>query len=134
MDQHIVVNDFRHFQFIERFVVNYYDFFLEFTIRSVDLLIEPHVNVTRGTNVTVRCKALISSLEDQLLSREYIIFKDNNNVYTKTSITSEDFLYPLPDARVSNTGKYRCAINIEGKLVKSDDKKLTVTGWFDKFS
>ncbi|XP_029005494.1 platelet endothelial cell adhesion molecule-like isoform X3 [Betta splendens] len=100
----------------------------KFTIRSVELFIEPHVNVTRGTNVTVRCRALVSSLDQEPLSREYVIYKDNKNVYTKTSITPEDLLYPLPHARVANTGNYRCGITIEGKRIKSEDKKLTVTG------
>lgn len=105
--------------------------FLEFTLKNLVLSIEPSPNVSRGTNVTLRCKAAISSLEGEPLSSEYTIYKDNEKVYTKTSITSEDLLYPLPEAKVSNTGKYMCTISIEGKEIKSEVEKLTVTGWFE---
>lgn len=88
--------------------------------------------MTRDTNVTLRCQAIVSTSGQEPLSREYTIYKDSNTVYTKTSSTSEDLLYPLPEARVSNTGKYKCAVSIEGKQVTSEAKKLTVTGWFLK--
>lgn len=84
--------------------------------------------MSRGTNVTVRCQALVSSTGHEELSREYTIYKDSVTVYTKSSSSSEDLLYPLPEARVSNTGKYKCKINIEGKQKTSDATKLVVTG------
>ncbi len=84
----------------------------------------------RGTNVTLRCRAIVSSSGQEVLSREYTIFKDKSKVYTKTYSTSEDVLYPLPDVRVSNSDKYKCAVKIEGKQKTSKDKKLTVTGRF----
>ncbi|XP_035038540.2 platelet endothelial cell adhesion molecule isoform X2 [Hippoglossus stenolepis] len=99
-----------------------------FAIRNIVLSLEPSTNVTRDTNVTVRCKAIVSSSGSEVLSREYTIYKDSQKVYTKNSSTSEDLLYPLPGARVSNTGKYRCKINIEGKEKTSEATKLTVTG------
>nr|XP_046258529.1 platelet endothelial cell adhesion molecule isoform X3 [Scatophagus argus] len=99
-----------------------------FTIINITLSIEPSSNVSRGTNVTLRCRAIVSSKEQVTLSREYSILKDSSPVHTETSSTSEDFLYPLPDARLSHTGKYKCAINIEGKQTVSEVKKLTVTG------
>ncbi|KAL7404555.1 hypothetical protein ABVT39_016342 [Epinephelus coioides] len=99
-----------------------------FTIRKITLSIEPSTDVIRDTNVTLRCKAIVSSTGQETLSREYTIYKDGNKVYTKTSSTSEDLLYPLLEARVFNTGKYKCMINIGGKNMTSEAKKLTVTG------
>ncbi|XP_032392807.1 platelet endothelial cell adhesion molecule isoform X11 [Etheostoma spectabile] len=99
-----------------------------FTIRGITLSIEPSADVTRNTNVTLRCKAAVSSSGKEVLSREYTIYKDGNTIYTKTSSSSEDLLYPLPEVRVSNTGKYKCKISIEGKHVTSGAQKLTVTG------
>ncbi|XP_065819202.1 platelet endothelial cell adhesion molecule isoform X7 [Labrus bergylta] len=99
-----------------------------FTIRGITLSIEPSNDVTRDTNVTLRCQAVVSSLGEEALSREYTIFKDGNRVYSKTSSSSEDLLYPLPQARVSNSGKYKCKINIGGKEETSSVQKLTVTG------
>ena len=103
---------------------------LAFMIRTITLSIEPSSEVLRGTNVTLRCHAAIGSSGQEALSREYTIFKGSKVVYTKTSSTSEDLLYPLSEARISNTGSYACKINIEGKHMTSDVKELTVTGWF----
>lgn len=86
--------------------------------------------MARDTNVTLRCRAIVSSSGSEALSREYTISKGSSVVYTKISSTSEDLLYPLPQARVSNIGKYKCAINIDGKQMTSSTKKLTVTGRF----
>ncbi|XP_051802318.1 platelet endothelial cell adhesion molecule isoform X4 [Acanthochromis polyacanthus] len=99
-----------------------------FTIRDISLSIEPSTDVTRGTNVTVRCKVTVSSSGQEALSREYTIFKDGSIVYTKTTSSSEDFLYPLPEARVSNSGKYKCKIKIGDRQSTSEAKKLTVRG------
>lgn len=100
-----------------------------FTLREITLTIEPSNDVTRGTNVTLRCKASVSSSEPGL-RREYTIYKDNNLIYNKTSIL-EEILYPLGEARVANSGKYRCEINIDNKPQKpSQAMKLTVSGWF----
>uniref|UniRef100_A0A3Q3VZS2 Ig-like domain-containing protein n=1 Tax=Mola mola TaxID=94237 RepID=A0A3Q3VZS2_MOLML len=101
---------------------------IAFTIRNITLSIEPKADVNRGTNVTLRCQAVVSSLGDEMLSREYTICKDSSTVYTKTSSSSDDLLYPLPDARVSNAGKYKCAVSIGSKQMTSQTKKLTVKG------
>lgn len=82
----------------------------------------------------MRCKATVSSSGSEPLSCEYTMYKDNDIVYTKTSSTSEDFLYRLSDARVSNNGKYMCTIRIGDKDLKSNIQKLAVTGWFDDFA
>lgn len=100
-----------------------------FTIRSITLTIEPDTDVDRDTDVTVRCKAIVSSSGEQALSRSYTIYKDTYEVYTKNTSSSEDLLYRLPQARVSNTGKYKCKVGIEGRQMVSDSKRLTVTGW-----
>ncbi|XP_067354497.1 platelet endothelial cell adhesion molecule isoform X4 [Channa argus] len=100
-----------------------------FIIKNVLLSIEPSADVTRGTNVTVRCQAVISSSSGQeALSRNYTLIRNNVHLYTKTSSTSDDFLYQLPDARVSQAGKFRCSVNIEGNRKESEAKTLTVTG------
>lgn len=92
---------------------------------------EPSNDVPRDTNVTVRCRADVSSKGQEVLNRQYTIFKDRVQVYTKTTTSSEDLLYPLPMARAFNSGKYTCQIDIEGKREVSQHQKLTVTGLFD---
>ncbi|XP_068445118.1 platelet endothelial cell adhesion molecule isoform X2 [Clinocottus analis] len=99
-----------------------------FMIRDITLSIEPSNDVTRDTNVTLRCRATVSSSGHEALSREYTIYKDSNTIYTETSSSSEDLLYTLSETRVFNNGKYTCKINIEGKEMTSGPSKLTVTG------
>ncbi|XP_020795483.1 platelet endothelial cell adhesion molecule isoform X3 [Boleophthalmus pectinirostris] len=99
-----------------------------FAIRSISLSLEPGEDVTRDTNVTVRCTAVVSTSGLQPLSREYNISKDGTTIYSKTTSSEEDLLYPLPHVRVSHTGKYMCKISIEGKSQKSEVRRLRVTG------
>ncbi|XP_033985177.1 platelet endothelial cell adhesion molecule isoform X3 [Trematomus bernacchii] len=99
-----------------------------FTIRNITLSIEPAPDVTRDTNVTLRCQAFVSSSGQEALSREYRIYKDGNTIYSKNTSTSEDLLYPLSEARVSNSGKYKCKISIERRNMTSGAEKLTVAG------
>ncbi|CAN9510781.1 unnamed protein product [Ophioblennius macclurei] len=99
-----------------------------FTIRAVSLWVEPEQEVTRDTNVTLRCQAVVSSSGSEALVREYSVYKDGAKVYAKTTSSSEDFLYQLPATRVSNSGKYRCEVAIEGKTMSSESSKLTVAG------
>ncbi|XP_060950676.1 platelet endothelial cell adhesion molecule-like isoform X2 [Limanda limanda] len=97
-------------------------------IKNILLFIEPSTSVAWDTNVTVRCKATIIHSGTEMLSREYTIYKGRREVYTKTSSTSEDMMYLLPGARLSNTGRYKCKINIEGKEMTSEATQLTVRG------
>ncbi|XP_037830789.1 platelet endothelial cell adhesion molecule isoform X3 [Kryptolebias marmoratus] len=98
-----------------------------FRISSVDLTIHPSPDVDRNTNVTLRCKAVVVTTEEPL-SREFIMYKDERVVYRKTVSSSEDFLYHLPEVRVSNNGKYKCKIKIMEQEMASSIEKLTVTG------
>ncbi|XP_041839653.1 platelet endothelial cell adhesion molecule isoform X3 [Melanotaenia boesemani] len=106
-------------------VVNAQQFF---TIASVTLSIEPQADVPRNTNVTIRCKAKVFILGSEALTRRYVIYKDNKIVNSKNTSSSEDYLYHLLNARVSNNGKYKCQINIDDQHMTSETEKLTVTG------
>ncbi|XP_061581034.1 platelet endothelial cell adhesion molecule isoform X2 [Cololabis saira] len=99
-----------------------------FDIDSVELSIEPESEVHRNTNVTLRCKATVNTEGSEVLTRNYTIYKDNEMVYFKTTSSSEDFLYQLPEVRVSNNGNYKCKIDIMGKSKNSNFQALKVTG------
>lgn len=99
-------------------------------MRAITLTIEPGANVTRDTSVTLRCHASISSSGQEPLSREYTLYKGSERIYNKVMSTSEDFLHQLPNARLSDTGKYKCEIRIKDKSKTSENVELTVTGWF----
>ncbi|XP_027138906.1 platelet endothelial cell adhesion molecule isoform X3 [Larimichthys crocea] len=99
-----------------------------FVLRAITLTIEPGANVTRDTSVTLRCHASISSSGQEPLSREYTLYKGSERIYNKVMSTSEDFLHQLPNARLSDTGKYKCEIRIKDKSKTSENVELTVTG------
>lgn len=92
------------------------------------LSVKPGLEVRRDTNVTLRCQAKVIASEQEALSREYVIYKDEQVVYKKATDSPEDFLYHLPEARVSNNGKYKCRIKIREQEMTSEVQKLTVTG------
>lgn len=102
-----------------------------FRIQKVTLSVQPGSEVRRSSNVTLRCQAKVTLLHPELpLRRDYVMYKDEQVVYRKATSSAEDFVYPLPDARVSNTGKYRCGIQIQDQQTNSDTQRLTVTGGF----
>uniref|UniRef100_A0A3B3UDT0 Platelet endothelial cell adhesion molecule-like n=1 Tax=Poecilia latipinna TaxID=48699 RepID=A0A3B3UDT0_9TELE len=97
-------------------------------ITKVDLSIEPSADVERNTDVALRCKAEVLTSGTEALNRVYTVYKGESVIYNKTTSSSEDLLYRLPQARVSNNGKYKCAITIMGKAKTSEAATLTVTG------
>ncbi|XP_011482365.1 platelet endothelial cell adhesion molecule isoform X1 [Oryzias latipes] len=99
-----------------------------FKISSVTLTIEPAEEVPRNTNVTLRCQTKVLTSGNLALTRKYTIFKENRIVHTKMTESSDDVLYLLPEARVSNNGKYVCQLTIEGETLSSQPKKLKVMG------
>uniref|UniRef100_H3DJF7 Platelet endothelial cell adhesion molecule n=1 Tax=Tetraodon nigroviridis TaxID=99883 RepID=H3DJF7_TETNG len=99
-----------------------------FTMGKISLWVEPSAEVPWDTDVTLRCRVPVSSLEQAALNRQYTIYRGSSAIVSKTSNTSDDFLHLLPRVRFSNSGKYQCAVKIEETLKYSNTKKLTVTG------
>ncbi|KAM6940478.1 platelet endothelial cell adhesion molecule [Xenentodon cancila] len=99
-----------------------------FEIVSVMLSIEPENEVPRNTSVILRCKAMVISQGSEVLTRNYSIYKDTSILYFKTTSSSEDFLYRLPEVRVSDNGNYKCKVEIKNKYKTSNLKNLKVTG------
>ncbi|XP_054897495.1 platelet endothelial cell adhesion molecule isoform X2 [Poeciliopsis prolifica] len=97
-------------------------------ITNVDLSIEPSAAVHRDTDVVLRCKAEVLGFGTEGLNRVYTIYKGGSVIYNKTTSSSEDLLYRLPQARISNNGKYKCKISIMGEVKASETATLTVTG------
>ncbi|XP_047435378.1 platelet endothelial cell adhesion molecule isoform X2 [Mugil cephalus] len=98
-----------------------------YSFRGADLSIEPGDHVNRDTDVTLRCKAIITISDNEEVTYFYTVIKDSIDLYTKTT-TIDEFEYTLPKVRVSNTGKYECKISINGTEETSKLTKLTVTG------
>uniref|UniRef100_A0A8C5CKJ1 Ig-like domain-containing protein n=1 Tax=Gadus morhua TaxID=8049 RepID=A0A8C5CKJ1_GADMO len=98
-----------------------------FKLRSVTLTIEPATDLLRDANATLWCRAGVSSSGTLTHVPVYTFYKDGTKVFTKKSASSE-LAYPLLHVRYSNTGKYKCRVEIDGQGENSDTSKLTVTG------
>ncbi|XP_048054063.1 platelet endothelial cell adhesion molecule isoform X2 [Megalobrama amblycephala] len=83
--------------------------------------------VQRGTKVSLKCQPEVSSSQGSHLNYEYIFFKDYVPLNTD-QMNATDSLYSIPDARVSHSGKYKCAVVIKKERKESPVKDLKVKG------
>ncbi|XP_056102126.1 platelet endothelial cell adhesion molecule isoform X2 [Rhinichthys klamathensis goyatoka] len=98
----------------------------EIFIKSVKLFIQPRNEVQRSTNVSLKCQAEASHTAGSHLNYKYIFYKNYHIITDQTNAT--DSLYYIPDARVSHSGRYKCAVVIEEIKKESSAKDLTVKG------
>ncbi|XP_053713578.1 uncharacterized protein pecam1b isoform X2 [Synchiropus splendidus] len=93
-------------------------------VREVNLTIEPSSEVISGTDVMLRCRAVVDGAQG--LSREYTIYKGSAPIYTKTTSSSEDLLHPLTEVQISDKGRYWCKVDVQGVEVTSHITALLV--------
>ncbi|XP_067315567.1 platelet endothelial cell adhesion molecule isoform X3 [Pseudorasbora parva] len=97
------------------------------TIRSVELIIQPRNEVQRSTNVSLICQPEVIHNTGSQHNYTYIFYKDYlllNTVQTNAT----NYIYFIPDSRVSHSGKYKCAVVIERQKWESSVEDLTVKG------
>ncbi|KAK2915874.1 hypothetical protein Q8A67_000248 [Cirrhinus molitorella] len=97
------------------------------TIDHVTLTVLPANNVESGTYVILRCEANVSQSLPQPLMYSFSILQDNTVTYFKT-ISASVVERTLSPARVSNSGRYQCKVQIHEKYKMSNSLSLTVTG------
>ncbi|XP_046899692.1 LOW QUALITY PROTEIN: platelet endothelial cell adhesion molecule [Hypomesus transpacificus] len=99
-----------------------------FTLENVTLSIEPDGDVERDASPTLRCRPLVKSSPGTSLVRRYVVLKDNAEVHHGNTSRPDDLLWSIPNARVSDSGKYKCRVFIRDKTAVSNTEKLKVTG------
>ncbi|KAJ8399718.1 hypothetical protein AAFF_G00408230 [Aldrovandia affinis] len=97
-------------------------------IESVKLMIFPGNHVESGTNVELKCEARIISNTGIPLSRQYTFYRDSTVVYTKSTTTLSLLIYPIRQARVANSGTYKCKVEVPDRSMESGPEPLVVTG------
>ncbi|KAJ8363598.1 hypothetical protein SKAU_G00124290 [Synaphobranchus kaupii] len=97
-------------------------------IESVKLTVLPGHHVESGTNVTLQCDPQITSSTGHPLTHQYTFYRDSTTVYTKNTTTGSPLAYLIPQARVANSGSYKCSVTVHGKHSESSSKLLNVTG------
>ncbi|XP_028828949.1 platelet endothelial cell adhesion molecule isoform X2 [Denticeps clupeoides] len=99
-----------------------------FIINSISVSIQPSASVQRDTHVTVLCQAKVSSVIGVTLDYRFSILKDESEVFNGTTKAVDHFSYIINQARVSDSGNYRCRISIEDQSKTSEHESLRVTG------
>lgn len=99
----------------------------DFTVNDVKISFHPGPDVTRDTNVTVTCHADVSRSAGFSPKYEFHIEKDNTELHRATG-DSDTYNYSIGEARVADTGDYRCRLFIGDKRKNSQKQTLTVTG------
>ncbi|KAJ8264135.1 hypothetical protein GJAV_G00145590, partial [Gymnothorax javanicus] len=97
-------------------------------IDSVELTVLPGQHVTSGTNVTLLCKPKITFGSGMTLTYQYTFYREKNVAYTKNAATATLLPYHIPQARVANSGRYKCSVSVLGNSQESDWKSLSVSG------
>ncbi|KAG5853716.1 hypothetical protein ANANG_G00029080 [Anguilla anguilla] len=97
-------------------------------IESVKLTILPGQHVASGTDVTLQCDPKITSGTGTPLKHRYTFYRDSTPVYAKGNTTASSLPYVIRQARVANSGSYKCSVAVHGQYKESDPESLNVTG------
>ncbi|XP_064180407.1 platelet endothelial cell adhesion molecule isoform X12 [Anguilla rostrata] len=96
-------------------------------IESVKLTILPGQHVASGTDVTLRCDPKITSGTGMPLKHGYTFYRDSTSVYANET-TASSLSHVIRQARVVNSGSYKCSVKVHGQYKESDPESLNVTG------
>ncbi|XP_035258780.1 platelet endothelial cell adhesion molecule isoform X3 [Anguilla anguilla] len=97
-------------------------------IESVKLTILPGQHVASGTDVTLQCDPKITSGTGMPLKHRYTFYRDSDPVYGNATTTASSLPYVIRQARVANSGSYKCSVEVHGQYKESDPESLNVTG------
>ncbi|XP_062875009.1 platelet endothelial cell adhesion molecule isoform X2 [Trichomycterus rosablanca] len=97
-----------------------------FTIDWVKLDLLPGATVNSGTNLTLHCEAKVYHSSSQLV--QTFRFLQNNEVIYSQETSEAVVERSLVPARASNSGSYKCQVQIEKRKKDSQTLSLTVTG------
>ncbi|NXC19512.1 PECA1 protein, partial [Corythaeola cristata] len=98
-----------------------------FTFNTVEIKVQPSVEVKNGAPVSIVCHADISKSTDFQLKLNFTIFKNGKVVFMTVSETG-DAQYEISMARSSDTGDYECTVQGGRKTKSSNSVHVWVTG------
>ncbi|XP_075297113.1 platelet endothelial cell adhesion molecule isoform X3 [Opisthocomus hoazin] len=98
-----------------------------FTFNTVEINVQPSVQVRNGDPMSIVCHADISKSTDFQLKHNFTIFKDGKLVFMTVS-DKGDAQYEVSMARSSDTGDYECTVEAGGKTKSSNSLHVWVTG------
>nr|XP_008269937.2 platelet endothelial cell adhesion molecule isoform X1 [Oryctolagus cuniculus] len=98
-----------------------------FTINRVHMEGLPDWTVPNGQNLTLRCLVDISTTSHIQPRRRLLFFKDDVLFYNVSSTDSSESFF-IPQARVYNSGTYKCTVILNNKEKTSPEYQVSVRG------
>ncbi|XP_077019698.1 platelet endothelial cell adhesion molecule isoform X2 [Tamandua tetradactyla] len=98
-----------------------------FTINSIRMEILPSSTVHNGWNVTLQCIVDVSTTSHVKPQHLMLFYKDDVMFYNVSSMeNTESFL--IPQARVYDSGKYKCTVILNNKEKTTPEYEVSVKG------
>ncbi|XP_012588608.1 PREDICTED: platelet endothelial cell adhesion molecule isoform X2 [Condylura cristata] len=98
-----------------------------FTINSIHMEILPKNEVQNGENLTLQCIVDVSTTS--LFKPQYqMLFYKNDALFYNISTVKSTESFPIPQARVYNSGTYKCTVILNNKEKTSAEYQVFVRG------
>ncbi|KAM6174543.1 platelet endothelial cell adhesion molecule [Erethizon dorsatum] len=98
-----------------------------FTINSISMQSLPDWTVQNGQNLTLQCLVDISTTSHVKPQHQVLFYKDDVLFYNVSSVkNTESFL--IPQARVHDSGTYKCTALLNNKKKTTEENQLLVKG------
>uniref|UniRef100_A0A2K5IX59 Platelet endothelial cell adhesion molecule n=2 Tax=Colobus angolensis palliatus TaxID=336983 RepID=A0A2K5IX59_COLAP len=98
-----------------------------FTINSVDMKSLPDWTVQNGKNLTLQCCADVSTTSHVKPQHQMLFYKDDVLFYNISSMNSTES-YFIPEARVYDSGTYKCTVIVNNKEKTTSEYQVLVRG------
>uniref|UniRef100_A0A2K5YNI5 Platelet endothelial cell adhesion molecule n=1 Tax=Mandrillus leucophaeus TaxID=9568 RepID=A0A2K5YNI5_MANLE len=98
-----------------------------FTINSVDMKSLPDWTVQNGKNLTLQCYADVSTTSHIKPQHQMLFYKDDVLFYNISSMKSTES-YFIPEARVYDSGTYKCTVIVNNKEKTTSEYQVLVRG------
>lgn len=98
-----------------------------FTINSINMVILPSHEVRNGENMSLQCNVDISTTSHVRL-RHWVLFYKDDVLLHNVSSTEMTESYIIPQARVYDSGTYKCTVILNNKVKTTPEYEVLVRG------
>ena len=100
---------------------------LAFTINSIHMEMLPGQEVHNGENLTLQCIVDVSTTSSVKPQHQVLFYKDDV-LFHNVSSTKNTESYFISEARVYNSGRYKCTVILNNKEKTTAEYKVVVEG------
>ncbi|XP_074870398.1 platelet endothelial cell adhesion molecule isoform X4 [Carettochelys insculpta] len=96
------------------------------TINQVKLTVQSQ-EVMNGESIELTCTADIGKSDNLQMQHTFSFYQDDSLVHNTTS-ANDSVHYKIAQARIMNSGNYKCTVEARGKMKSSEDLQVQVKG------